>query len=56
MSKYNKKNTKAKNTTPCNHQHFVVVATITIIATKDKGKEGIPFVQTNEKCGACFPI
>jgi hypothetical protein len=41
----NKKNTKAKKATPCNHQHFVV-ATRTIIATKDKGKEGLPFVQT----------
>jgi len=41
----NKKNTKAKKATPCNHQHFVV-ATRIIIATKDKGTEGLPFVQT----------
>ncbi len=44
----NKKNTKVKKATPCNHQHFVV-ATITIITTKDKWKEGFPFIQTNVK-------
>jgi hypothetical protein len=48
----NKQKTKAKKATPCNHQHFVVVATMTVIATKDKGKEGLPFVQINAKCGA----